>query len=149
MMNRDFLLAKYYIIHLFLKYPYTRKPKNIHKISLNFWTVSKKLICIKWSNTHEGSNKEKPIQCQPFCQMLLKKWQFRNRWLADSEAPHLLTQSWESWSRMHHLNILSLVESRFMRRRQATTYTFNGMSLCQRSSATRIWTWGIDWTNDW
>jgi len=70
--------------------------------------------------------------------MLLKKLHFKNKWLADSEAPHLPTQSWEFWLRTSHLNKLSLIGSRFLRRRQTNIDT---MSLSKKNSKLGLWTW--------
>jgi len=74
--------------------------------------------------------------------MLLKNSQLKNKWLADYEAPHPLTQTYESWLRMPRLNKLSLVGRQFMRRRQANIDAFNGMSLCQKRYETRVYEHG-------
>jgi len=74
---------------------------------------------IKWLETLDTSTEEKPIHYRTCFQTLSKNLQLKNKWLADFVTPHPLTQSLESWLKMSRLNKLSMVESWFLKRRQA------------------------------
>lgn len=73
---------------------------------------------IKWSKILEGSTEEKPIECRTCHQILLKKLQFKNKWLANFEGPTCKKwYKWESCEERKKIDMKRLHEN-FRRTRQ-------------------------------